>query len=71
VLDGQSSEFIIEFCNNNLDTVVNKWWELAVTLIVRYNDGCITTGPNNIMEKLDYPKSWLKDVGFYEGPINY
>ena len=70
-MNGKSTKSIIEYCNSNFDTVVTKWWELAVTLIVKYNDGCITTGPNSIMEKIDYTKTWLKDFGFYEGPINY
>ncbi len=71
VIGGQSDESIIDYCNANSDKVVDKWWKLAVALIVKYNDGCKTTGPNNIMEKIDYTESWLKDVGFYEGPINY
>lgn len=60
-----------ELCTDNATGVINKWWQLASRLVVKYNDGCITTEPNNIMEKIDFPKDWLKKVGFYDGPIKY
>jgi dipeptidase len=62
---------ISEFCTDNATDVISKWWQLATELVVKYNEGCITSGPNNVMEKIDYPKNWLKRVGFYEGPTEY
>ncbi|HII07635.1 MAG TPA: dipeptidase [Methanotrichaceae archaeon] len=56
--------------------VVSSWWDLAKALIVKYNDGCITTvdeetHDENIMKKAGYPKQWLCDVGYYRGPTSY
>ena len=70
-LQSGNTEGASELCTDNAAEVIAKWWQLASGLIVKYNDGCITTGPNNIMEKIDYPKDWLKKVGFYDGPIKY
>jgi dipeptidase len=60
-----------DFCLRHADEVVRRWWSLATTLVVRYNDGCITTGPSSIMKKIDYPKPWLREAGFFDGPVRY
>ena len=59
------------FCVANTKKVLAEWWRLAKKLIVTYNDGARTTGPNNVMDKIDYPKRWLKLSGFYDGPTEY
>jgi len=71
VLSQGNTEGLIDFCNKNSKGVIDAWWKLATELIVKYNDGCLTTGPNNVMEKIDYPKHWLKIAGFYDGPTEY
>jgi dipeptidase len=70
-LQNEKAEGISEFCTSNALKVISAWWQLASNLIVKYNDGCITTGPNSIMAKIDYPKEWLEKVGYYKGPIVY
>ena len=45
-------------------------WRLLESLFVKYNDGCITTS-DGIMRKVDYPRKWLEDVGYFKGPIAY
>ncbi|MGE5343099.1 MAG: dipeptidase [Candidatus Omnitrophota bacterium] len=59
------------FCASNVESVLAAWWQLATALIVKYNDGCITTDATHIMETIDYPKNWLKLAGFYDGPVEY
>jgi dipeptidase len=71
VLSSGNTEGLVKFCNDHSAAVIKAWWELATQLIVKYNDGCLTTGPNNIMEKIDYPKQWLKIAGYYDGPTQY
>jgi dipeptidase len=71
VLSNGDTGDLIKFCNNHSLKVKDAWWELATQLIIKYNDGCLTTGPNNIMGKIDYPKSWLKIAGYYDGPTQY
>ena len=71
VLSSGNTAGLIEFCSNHSENVIRAWWQLATQLIVKYNDGCITNGQNNIMEKIDYPKNWLKIAGFYDGPTKY
>jgi dipeptidase len=61
---------IDEFCSKNMNKVLNAWWRLSEQLIVKYNNGCITT-EKAIMQKIDYPDWWLRDVGYYNGPISY
>ncbi len=70
-LDTGNLDGIDAFCSANFQDVVTQWWTLAKQLIVKYNDGCITKGPNSTMVKLDYPKEWLKQVGYYDGPTHY
>lgn len=36
-----------------------------------YSNGCITTAPDSTMNKIDYPKNWLKEVGYFDGPVGY
>lgn len=71
MLDEKHLEDLDKFCNNHFDKVVSQWWKLATGLIVKYNDGCITNGPTSIMNKIDYPKTWLRDAGYFEGPTEY
>lgn len=61
---------LTEFCDKNTKYVVSSWWKLAKALIVKYNDGYITT-ENAITKKAGYPKAWLCDAGYYGGPISY
>ena len=61
-------------CEKFTTHVVSNWWDLARALIVKYNDGCITTvdgETENIMKKAGYPKQWLCDAGYYRGPTSY
>jgi dipeptidase len=67
---GDMGEFAT-YCTNNFEEVVKQWWNLASHLIVKYSNGCITTAPDSTMKKIDYPKNWLKEVGYYDGPTQY
>jgi len=64
------SSDLTAFCENNSKKVISEWWKLSETLIVKYNDGCITT-EDGIMQKVGYPEYWLEDVGYNKGPISY
>jgi dipeptidase len=61
---------ITAFCEEKTAKVIEAWWNLSKSLIVKYNDGCITT-EDAIMQKIDYPDWWLRDVGYYDGPTSY
>jgi dipeptidase len=48
------------------DHVTKQWWELADTLIVRYNDGSYNFGkyhPDKVLG-IQYPLEWLRMVGY-------
>jgi len=78
---------ITDFCEKNTEKIVQAWWELSRYLIVKYNNGCITTEglespiikkyygkayvEDAFMQKIDYPDWWLRDVGYYNGPTTY
>ncbi len=58
-------------CDEIMQGALEAWWNLAKTLVVKYNDGCITEG-ENIMQHFGYPtRSWIRDVGFFDGPTRY
>lgn len=63
-------EFLTTFYNTNTETVVSQWWKLSTKLIVKYNDGCITT-EDQLMHQVGYPEDWLKKTDFYQGPTTY
>ncbi len=63
-------KFLTDFCATNMEEVLRAWKTLSDTLIVKYNDGCITEG-KEIMHQVGYPRSWLSYVGYFDGPISY
>jgi dipeptidase len=72
MFDGDTSiDDLTHFCSRHAGHVAGEWWDLARTLIVKYNDGCITD-ENGIMQVVGYPnRAWLKAAGFYDGPTEY
>lgn len=66
----RSRSELTSLCTKNTENVVSKWWRLFETLVVKYNDGCLTTA-NSIMQKVGYPQEWLDLAGYYKGPIAY
>jgi dipeptidase len=66
----ETATTINDFCSSILENVLNRWWRLSDTLIVKYNDGCITDG-EEIMGQVGYPRYWLSYVGYFDGPISY
>lgn len=63
-------EMLTAYCSDNAEAVRKAWWSLANQLIVKYNDGCRTT-QTATMQKIDYPEPWLRNAGYYQGPISY
>jgi dipeptidase len=63
-------EELTAYCSDNAESVRKAWWTLASQLIVKYNDGCRTTATTP-MQKIDYPEPWLRNAGYYQGPISY
>lgn len=71
LIDEKCMDELTEFSNSHFEKVVKEWWQLATRLIVKYNDGCTTTGPTSIMNRIDYPKAWLSKAGYFDGPTQY
>ena len=65
-----AKRFITNFCADNTGRVVKRWWELADNLLVKYDDGYITT-PKKIAREVGYPKWWRDKVGWRTGPVSY
>jgi len=61
---------LTEVCSTHAARIRKQWWKLAKHLMVKYNDGCIST-ERAIMQKVDYPECWLDDVGYFDGPTSY
>jgi dipeptidase len=65
-----SVEHLTNYCREHAERVRKDWWNLAKSLIVTYNDGCLTT-PDSIMQKIDYPTRWMEKTSYYMGPVSY
>jgi dipeptidase len=63
-------KFLTDYCSDNAARVVKEWWALADMLIVKYDDGYIST-PEKIAQEVGYPKWWRYKVGWQRGPISY
>lgn len=71
---GQTQEALQALCQFSQDMtmqITKAWWALSESLIVKYNSGCRTTGPDDVMTALGYPRQWLGYVGYYAGPVGY
>lgn len=55
-------QYLTNYSNEMAQRVVDDWWTLAEHLIVKYNDGYISLGPNR--RSPGYPKWWLDAVGY-------
>jgi dipeptidase len=55
-------EYLTRYSNEMAQRVVDDWWTMADYLIVKYNDGYIST-PGK-MPSAGYPKEWLDAVGY-------
>jgi len=62
---------LTRFCDKNTAKVVKDWWKLSRNLIVKYNDGCLTTKKGSMKQVGYQNRDWLKEVGYYEGPTEY
>ena len=50
---------LTQYCVNNAEMNIKKWWELGDHLITKYNDGYIQDDEGRPQE-IGYPEKWLK-----------
>ncbi|MBN1345506.1 MAG: C69 family dipeptidase [Phycisphaerae bacterium] len=62
-------EYLTDYGIDNADDVVSEWWEMANDLVQKYDDGYIND-PVTATE-VGYPKEWLDQVGYDQGPTTY
>lgn len=63
-------KYLTDYCVDNGQEVVERWWKLAQDIIVRYNDGYRVI-PGHPEEKIGYPVWWRKKAGWFDGPTTY
>jgi len=63
-------DYLRQICSKNAETIVSDWWELSEYLIVKYNDGYIST-PGNAAQPVGYPREWLNRTEWINGPVKY
>ena len=63
-------KFLTDYCTDNANRVVGQWWELAEMLIVKYDDGYLSSQEKPGQE-VGYPKWWRDAVGYPQGPVSY
>jgi len=64
------SKLLEKVCSENAEDIVSNWWKLSEYLIVKYNDGYITT-PGKVAQPVGYPKEWLDKTDWSNGPTKY
>ena len=62
-------EFLTNYCNRNVETVRDAWWELLDYLIWKYNMGFVTE--NGRVNSVSYPEEWLRRVIELDEPDHY
>lgn len=67
----QAVELITKFCEDNASHVLERWWELADTLVVKYSDGYINLPPEEGTKEIGYPSTWLNHTNYKKGPTSY
>ncbi len=62
-------EFLTKYCNENVETVRDAWWELFDFLLWKYNMGFVTE--NGRVNTVSYPESWLRRVIELDEPDHF
>jgi len=57
-------------CATQANHVVRDWWELAWTLVARYDDGYVNA-PGKMVQEVGYPKDWCDKSEWPSGPTTY
>ncbi|MEN8152824.1 MAG: C69 family dipeptidase [Acidobacteriota bacterium] len=58
--EGLLSQYLTDYCVENGEKNIKKWWKLSEFLITKYNDGYIQNEKNRPRE-IGYPEKWLKN----------
>jgi dipeptidase len=61
---------LTEYCETQANEVVKKWWELAWTLVARYDDGYVNA-PGKMAQEVGYPEEWYSKSNWPYGPTSY
>lgn len=61
---------LTEFSKNQAKHTVDAWWKLSERLFAKYSDGYVNT-PNKLAYEVGYPKEWLDQTDWKEGPTTY
>ena len=62
-------EFLTKYCNENVETVRDAWWELLDFLVWKYNMGFVTE--NGRVNTVSYPEDWLRKVIELDEPDHF
>ena len=62
-------EFLTKYCNENVETVRDAWWELFDFLLWKYNMGFVTE--NGRVNTVSYPEDWLRKVIELDEPDHF
>ena len=65
----KAKAYLTNYCDKNANKAVEEWWDLAFYLIGKYADGYINVP--KVGKEVGYPKWWLKDVHYNQGPTTY
>jgi dipeptidase len=68
----EATEQITEFCNENVEKLLERWWALSDRLIAKYSDGYINPpGQDNDVKEIGYSSLWLSYTDYKDGPTSY
>ena len=66
----KARELLTRYCQTQAAQVVKDWWNLAWTLVARYDDGYVNA-PGKMAQEVGYPDNWYNKSEWPHGPTSY
>jgi len=66
----KARQLLTAYCETQANQVVKDWWELAWTLVARYDDGYVNA-PGKMAQEVGYPDDWYDKSEWPAGPATY
>jgi len=60
------TEFLTDYCINNANRVVDRWWELGDQILVKFNHLWVYNTETRRNSRLEFPEWWLRELVKYD-----
>lgn len=69
--DAATRKYLTAYSTDNSLVIVDRWWNFADSLVVKYSNQMVTDAANDTSETPGYPEWWLKENRYQYGPRVY